>query len=106
MTHGPLSQRSFLLHMGIGTRLAALRRAASSPEHEVALDKAAARLVDGAGMGREYKVMGVTGGIGREQEKCGRLSRERHRTPLRRRAYIVRYQLPEGAHAQARCIRL
>ena len=64
MTHGPLSQRSFLLHMGIGTRLAALRRAASSPEHEVALDKAAARLVDGAGMGREYKVMGVTGGVG------------------------------------------
>ena len=64
MTHGPLSQRSFLSHMGIGTRVAALRRAVASPERAVALEKAAARLVDGAGMGREYKVMGVMGGVG------------------------------------------
>ncbi|KAI0280286.1 DUF185-domain-containing protein [Russula aff. rugulosa BPL654] len=63
-THGPLSQRSFLSHMGIGTRVAALQRAAASPERGVALEKAAARLVDGAGMGREYKVMGVTSGVG------------------------------------------
>jgi NADH dehydrogenase [ubiquinone] 1 alpha subcomplex assembly factor 7 len=64
MTHGPLSQRSFLSHMGIGTRVAALRRAVASPERAVALEKAAARLVDDAGMGREYKVMGVMGGVG------------------------------------------
>ncbi|KAF8492639.1 DUF185-domain-containing protein [Russula emetica] len=64
MTHGALSQRSFLLHMGIGTRVAALQRAVASPERGVALEKAAARLVDGAGMGREYNVMGVTGGVG------------------------------------------
>jgi hypothetical protein len=50
--------------MGIGTRVAALQRAATSPERRIALEKAAARLVDGGGMGREYKVMGVTGGVG------------------------------------------
>ncbi|KAI9439742.1 DUF185-domain-containing protein [Lactarius indigo] len=60
--YGPLSQRSFLLHMGIGTRVSALQRAASSPARADALSEAAARLVDPAGMGREYKVMGVTGG--------------------------------------------
>jgi hypothetical protein len=49
--------------MGLGTRIATLRRAAASPERGVALEQAAARLVDGAGMGREYKVMGVTGGV-------------------------------------------
>ncbi|KAI0247657.1 DUF185-domain-containing protein [Lactifluus subvellereus] len=60
---GPLSQRAFLLYMGIGTRVGALQRAAASPERADSLGKAAARLVDAAGMGREYKVMGVTGGI-------------------------------------------
>ena len=48
--------------MGIGTRVSALQRAAASPERTDALGEAAARLVDPAGMGREYKVMGVTGG--------------------------------------------
>jgi hypothetical protein len=43
--------------MGIGTRVAGLRRVATC-------EKAAARLVDCAGMGRGYKVMGVTGGVG------------------------------------------
>ena len=46
--------------MGLGTRVSALRRAAASPERADVLSKAAARLVDPAGMGREYKVMGVT----------------------------------------------
>lgn len=50
--------------MGIGTRVAALQRAAASPERGDALIKAAARLVDAAGMGKEYKVMGVTSGVG------------------------------------------
>ena len=50
--------------MGIGTRVAAPRRAAAFPEHGVALEKAAARLVYDAGIGKEYKVMGVTGGVG------------------------------------------
>ena len=48
--------------MGIGTRVSALQRAAASPERADALVEAAARLVDPAGMGRQYKVMGVTGG--------------------------------------------
>jgi SAM-dependent MidA family methyltransferase len=46
--------------MGIGTRIGALQREAASPERADALGKAAARLVDAGGMGREYKVMGVT----------------------------------------------
>ena len=49
--------------MGIGTRVAALQRAAAVPERGTALGKAAARLVDGTGMGREYKVMGVTSDV-------------------------------------------
>jgi SAM-dependent MidA family methyltransferase len=61
--HGPLSQRAFLLHMGLSTRIGALQRAAASPERADAIGKAAARLVDAAGMGREYKVMGVTGKV-------------------------------------------
>jgi NADH dehydrogenase [ubiquinone] 1 alpha subcomplex assembly factor 7 len=67
-THGPLSQRSFLLQMGINTRVAALQRAAALPERGVALGKAAARLVDGTGMGKEYRVMGVTGAVGEGTE--------------------------------------
>ena len=47
--------------MGIGPRVSALQRAAASPARADALREAAARLVDPAGMGREYKVMGVTG---------------------------------------------
>jgi hypothetical protein len=49
--------------MGIGTRVGALQRTAASPERADALGKAAARLVDAGGMGREYKVMGVTSEI-------------------------------------------
>lgn len=60
--HGPLSQRSFLLHMGLGTRVNTLQRAAASPERADVLGEAAARLVDPVGMGKEYKVMGVTAG--------------------------------------------
>ena len=47
--------------MGICARVDALQRAAVSSERADALGNAAARLVDAAGMGREYKVMGVTG---------------------------------------------
>jgi len=54
--------------MGISARVAALRRAAASPERADALEKATARLVDATGMGREYKVMGVTVGSGAAEE--------------------------------------
>jgi len=60
--HGPLSQHDFLFRMGILLRVGALQHAAASPERADAISKAAARLVDSAGMGGEYKVMGVTGG--------------------------------------------
>ncbi|KAN0134488.1 S-adenosyl-L-methionine-dependent methyltransferase [Lactarius tabidus] len=60
MAHGPLLQHSFLLQMGLGTRVSALQRAAASPERGLA--EAATRLVDSVGMGKEYKVMGLTGG--------------------------------------------
>jgi NADH dehydrogenase [ubiquinone] 1 alpha subcomplex assembly factor 7 len=71
MAHGPLSQRSFLLQMGLGTRVNALQRAAASPERGDALAEAAARLVDPAGMGKEYKVMGLTGGAARAADAEG-----------------------------------
>jgi hypothetical protein len=54
--------------MGIGARVAALQHAAASPERADALEKAAARLVDATGMGREYKVMGVTASSGAAEE--------------------------------------
>lgn len=50
--------------MGITTWVAALQRAAAAPVRGIALVKAAARLVDGTGMGGEYNMMGVTGGVG------------------------------------------
>jgi hypothetical protein len=54
--------------MGIGARVAALQRAAGVPERGIALEKAAVRLVDGTGMGREYRVMGVVGTEGGDAE--------------------------------------
>jgi hypothetical protein len=43
-------------------RVSALQHAAVSPERADALSQASAPLVDPAGMGREYKVMGMMGG--------------------------------------------
>jgi NADH dehydrogenase [ubiquinone] 1 alpha subcomplex assembly factor 7 len=57
-----LSQRSFLLQMGLGTHVNTLQRAAASPKHGKALSQAAACLMDPVWMGKEYKVMGVMGG--------------------------------------------
>lgn len=48
--------------MGISARVDALRHAAVSSDRADALGKGVARLVDPVGMGRQYKVMGVTGG--------------------------------------------
>ena len=44
-----------------------LQRAAV-PERGIALGKAAAQLVDGTGMGREYNVMGMRGGVSKGTE--------------------------------------
>ncbi|KAN0134498.1 S-adenosyl-L-methionine-dependent methyltransferase, partial [Lactarius tabidus] len=59
--YGLLSQHSFLLQMGLGTCVNALQHAAAYPERGDTLAEAAAWLVDTAGMGKEYKVMGLTG---------------------------------------------
>ena len=53
--------------MGIVARVDGLQRAAVSSQRADELGKAAARLVDATGMGREYKVMGVTGGRDAEE---------------------------------------
>jgi hypothetical protein len=55
--------------MGIGARIATLQREAASSERADALEKAAARLVDAMGMGKEYNVMGVTAGTGAAEEE-------------------------------------
>ncbi|KAI0044153.1 DUF185-domain-containing protein [Auriscalpium vulgare] len=64
-THGPITQHRFLTRMGLSTRVDALVRAASSAERGNALKEAGERLVSTTGMGKEYKVLGVTG-YGRE----------------------------------------
>jgi hypothetical protein len=56
-THGLHSQQSFLLHSGIGTRVAAFQRASATQKRADVLKKAATRLVNAAWMGKEYKVM-------------------------------------------------
>ncbi|KAN0134534.1 S-adenosyl-L-methionine-dependent methyltransferase [Lactarius tabidus] len=78
--YGPLSQRSFLLQMGFGTRVNAIQRAAASPERGDALAEAAAWLVDPVGMGKEYKAMGLTGGAAHtaDAEGCGCSLRARY----------------------------
>lgn len=59
MPHGPLAQSSFLHSLGLLPRLRGLLDAAT-PERKTEIESAAKRLVDGMGMGKEYKVMGIT----------------------------------------------
>ncbi|GAA5864321.1 hypothetical protein JCM1840_006742 [Sporobolomyces johnsonii] len=58
--HGPVPQSRFLTSLGLMPRLAALMRAAPSDERRRDIEGAAKRLVDEAGMGGQYKVLGVT----------------------------------------------
>jgi NADH dehydrogenase [ubiquinone] 1 alpha subcomplex assembly factor 7 len=46
--------------MGMDVRVDALVKNASSEERKVEIDKAAKRLVDPVGMGREYQVLGLS----------------------------------------------
>ena len=57
---GPVTQRDFLLDLGLGERCRALIQAARSPEQASEVESAYARLTDGAptGMGALFKVMG------------------------------------------------
>ncbi len=59
-THGPITQADFLNRMGLPLRVAALIRNAQKEERKKAIERATARLVDPLGMGREYRVLGIT----------------------------------------------
>ncbi|KAF8503841.1 S-adenosyl-L-methionine-dependent methyltransferase [Gautieria morchelliformis] len=62
--HGTLDQSTFLLRMGIAQRLAGLMDKGQSEERRSEIGRAGMRLVDraGQGMGRVYRVLGLTGG--------------------------------------------
>ncbi|RXW25505.1 hypothetical protein EST38_g304 [Candolleomyces aberdarensis] len=67
-THGPLTQSSFLERMGLPIRVDALLRGAKSEERRKVIQDAASRLVDLSGMGKEYKVLGITSTAGTDVE--------------------------------------
>lgn len=58
--HGPITQRDFLVSLGLGPRLDKLLKAAKSLERKQEIASAARRLVDSEGMGTEYKFLAVT----------------------------------------------
>ena len=47
--------------MGVQLRVEALKRSAPSKERRADIEKAANRLIDPTGMGRQYQIMGLTG---------------------------------------------
>ncbi|RDB26124.1 Protein arginine methyltransferase NDUFAF7, mitochondrial [Hypsizygus marmoreus] len=67
-THGPIPQSTFLENMGLQLRVDALVRDAKTEERGAAIRDAAQRLVDRAGMGREYQVLGITSSSGGEKK--------------------------------------
>lgn len=70
-THGPLPQSTFLYSLGLEPRLNGLLKNVTEARRKE-IESAAKRLVDPLGMGKEYKVMGITskskGGV--EGEEC------------------------------------
>ncbi|GAA5852044.1 hypothetical protein JCM3766R1_005437 [Sporobolomyces carnicolor] len=58
--HGPLTQGKFLTSLGLAPRLAALMRGASTDERRKEIESSGKRLIDGLGMGGQYKVMAFT----------------------------------------------
>jgi NADH dehydrogenase [ubiquinone] 1 alpha subcomplex assembly factor 7 len=59
VTHGPITQRQFLLHMGIEVRAALLMEKAEPPDREI-IARAAERLAGENEMGNLFKVMAAT----------------------------------------------
>ena len=55
-----MPQGQFLMQLGLPLRLQGLLKAAKTDERRQEICSAAARLVDPAGMGKEYQVMGIT----------------------------------------------
>ena len=61
MTHGPVSQKDFLLDMGYHVRLSKLLMTADDENRNLRIRQAGQRLIDPTGMGKQYQVLGVTG---------------------------------------------
>jgi len=59
LTHGPVSQAIFLTRMGIDLRVDALK-SWGSPERAYEIEKAAKRLAESTGTGKQYQVLGFT----------------------------------------------
>lgn len=59
-TSGPISQGVFLEKMGISVRLQTLTQAARSEKRRGEIHRDVMRLTSPSGMGKEYKVMGIT----------------------------------------------
>ncbi|KAJ7249238.1 DUF185-domain-containing protein [Mycena haematopus] len=59
-THGPISQAAFLENMGLRLRVEALAQG-KTDEEAARIREAGRRLVDPAGMGSQYQVMGIGG---------------------------------------------
>jgi NADH dehydrogenase [ubiquinone] 1 alpha subcomplex assembly factor 7 len=57
--HGPVEQGRFLASLGAGARLARLSASADAAQRN-ALESGVARLLDPAGMGKLFKVLGLT----------------------------------------------
>ncbi|KLO09764.1 DUF185-domain-containing protein [Schizopora paradoxa] len=73
-THGPISQKDFLLDMGYHVRLSKLLSTATDENRNLRIRQAGRRLIDPTGMGKQYQVLGVTGkgrleskGVGEEE---------------------------------------
>jgi NADH dehydrogenase [ubiquinone] 1 alpha subcomplex assembly factor 7 len=62
--HGPISQAKFLDRMGLEVRIEMLKAHAKTEERKNEIEKAGKRLVDTAGMGSQYQVLGLTCGGG------------------------------------------
>ena len=60
MTHGPTPQEKFLMQLGLPLRLEGLLEETKTAEQREEIRSAAAKLVNPTGMGKEYKVMGIT----------------------------------------------
>ena len=58
--HGPMTQRDFLISLGLAPRLDKLLKNAPDRERKLEIANAAKRLIMEDGMGGQYKVMGVT----------------------------------------------
>jgi NADH dehydrogenase [ubiquinone] 1 alpha subcomplex assembly factor 7 len=60
MVHGPVSQRDFLIALGIEARAAKLQNSANTKEAREEIATGVARLIDPRGMGSLFKVLALS----------------------------------------------